>query len=81
MLQQAGLTDSPCLFLNWRSGGRQKFHSDLAPVSGNIIGKTITDLLKRLGLIHSPGKAKRSSRVRYYLRKVVDGYTVEQLAC
>jgi hypothetical protein len=66
MLQRAGLTDSPYLFLNWRRGGRQKFHSDLAPVSGNTIGKTVTELIKRLGLVHPPEKAKRSSRVRYY---------------
>jgi len=66
MLQQAGLTDSPYLFLNWRRGGRQKFSSSLAPVSGNTIGKTLTGLLKRLGLVQEPEKTKRSSRTRYY---------------
>jgi hypothetical protein len=66
MLRKAGLKDSPYLFLNWRRGGRQKFSSELTPVSGNTIGKTITERLKRLGLIQTPEKTKRSSRTRYY---------------
>ena len=66
MLEEAGLSESQYLFLNWRRGGRQKFNSGLAPVSGNTIGKTLTELLKRLDLIQAPEKAKRSSRTRYY---------------
>jgi hypothetical protein len=66
MLAQAGLKESPYLFFNWRRGGRQKLSSSLAPITGPVLRKNLTDTAKRLGLIHPPPKRERSSRTRYY---------------
>jgi hypothetical protein len=67
MLAQAGLKKAfPYLFFNWRRGGRQKLHSSLAPITGPVLRKNLTETAKRLGLIHPPPKRERSSRTRYY---------------
>jgi hypothetical protein len=66
MLKKAGKSEWEYLFFNWRRGGRQRLKTELTPITTNTIGKTVTTLIKRLGLVTEPPKGKRSSRTRYY---------------
>lgn len=67
MLEKAGLKDFDCFFFNWRRGGRQRLESSLAPITGPVLRKNLTDTIKKLGLVQVPPKHERSSRTRYYI--------------
>jgi hypothetical protein len=67
MLKKAGVKEFDYLFFNWRRGGPQQFKSGLAPVTGHLLRKNLTDTIKRLNLVQVPPKSERSSRTRYYI--------------